>query len=161
LSTDDANRALMGANMQKQAVPLVVPEAPTSAPGVEARAARDAGDVVPLRRERALITEVSGDQIVIEYKSGRRTGSVTPSAAKFYRLGEVPPLQPEHLDQPEGAGRRGQKVANGDLLADGPSTHNGELALGKNLLVAFMPWEGYNYRGRHHPLPAPRARRRA
>ena len=142
---DDANRALMGANMQKQAVPLVVPEAPYIGTGVEARAARDAGDV--------LLAE--GDGTVVEVSGRPRHGRVRPGPEGPARhdarpqglpAGQVPPVQPEHLHQPEASlVDEGQTVAAGDVLADGPSTHNGELALGKNLLVAFMPWEGYNY----------------
>jgi DNA-directed RNA polymerase subunit beta len=141
---DDANRALMGANMQKQAVPLVVPEAPYIGTGVEARAARDAGDVV-LSEGEGTITEVSGDQIVIEYKSGQKDRLGHTLGRKIYRLAKFRRSNQNTSINQKVLVEEGQKVANGDLLADGPSTHNGELALGKNLLVAFMPWEGYNY----------------
>ena len=140
---DDANRALMGANMQKQAVPLVVPEAPYIGTGVEARAARDAGDVV-LAEGDGTVIEVSGDQVSSSTGPARRTVSGT-ARAQDLPPGQVPPVQPEHLHQPEVLVDEGAAGDAGDLLADGPSTHNGELALGKNLLVAFMPWEGYNY----------------
>ncbi len=141
---DDANRALMGANMQKQAVPLVVPEAPYVGTGVEARAARDAGDVVlaegeGTRHRRLRRPDHGRVQGRCEGRRGRRARQEDLPAE------QVPPLQPEHRDQPEGHRRGGPQGAAGDLLADGPATHNGELALGKNLLVAFMPWEGYNY----------------
>ena len=141
---DDANRALMGANMQKQAVPLVVPEAPYIGTGVEARAARDAGDVL-LAEGNGTVTEISGDSITVEYASGQKDRLGTALGPQGLPPVQVPPLQPEHLHQPPHAGDRGAERRAGDLLADGPSTHNGELALGKNLLVAFMPWEGYNY----------------
>ncbi len=141
---DDANRALMGANMQKQAVPLVVPEAPYIGTGVEARAAKDAGDVV-LAEGSGTVVEVTGDHVVVEYKAGQRDrygidlGRRTYRLAKFRRSNQNTSINQKVLVD------EGQQVAQGDVLADGPSTHNGELALGKNLLVAFMPWEGYNY----------------
>ncbi len=132
---DDANRALMGANMQKQAVPLVVPEAPYVGTGIEARAARDAGDVV-LAEASGTVTEVSGDRITVDYDGRGRT---TYRLNKFRRSNQDTSINQKALVN------EGDRVAEGDLLADGPGTHNGELALGKNLLVAFMPWEGYNY----------------
>jgi DNA-directed RNA polymerase subunit beta len=141
---DDANRALMGANMQKQAVPLVVPEAPYIGTGVEARAAKDAGDVV-LAEGSGTVVEVTGDHVVVEYKpnqrdrNGHELGRRTYRLAKFRRSNQNTCMNQKVLVD------EGQQVAVGDVLADGPSTHNGELALGKNLLVAFMPWEGYNY----------------
>ena len=136
LEHDDANRALMGANMQKQAVPLVRAEAPYIGTGVEARAARDAADMI-IAEDDGTVTEVDGDP---SPSSTRRTGK------KVYQLAQVRALEPGHLHQPEAASsREGDKVKKGDILADGPSTDNGELALGKNLLVAFMPWEGYNF----------------
>ncbi len=141
---DDANRALMGANMQKQAVPLVVPEAPYIGTGVEARAAQDAGDVIVAEGEGTVV-EVSGEHIIVDYRSqakdrfGRELGRKTYRLAKFRRSNQNTCInQKAVVDE-------GQAVGVGDLLADGPATHNGELALGKNLLVAFMPWEGYNY----------------
>lgn len=135
LEHDDANRALMGANMQKQAVPLVRAEAPYIGTGVEVRAARDAADMVTAEDEGTVL-EVSGDQITVEYKtSGRKVHRLL----KFRRsnqdtcINQLPRV------------REGQRVHKGDVLADGPSTDMGELALGKNLLVALMPWEGYNF----------------
>ncbi len=141
---DDANRALMGANMQKQAVPLVVPEAPYIGTGVEARAAKDAGDVL-LAEGSGTVTEVTGEHVVVEYAAGQRDrlgmdlGRRTYRLAKFKRSNQNTCINQKILVD------EGQKVVAGDVLADGPSTHSGELALGKNLLVAFMPWEGYNY----------------
>ncbi|HET9769920.1 MAG TPA: DNA-directed RNA polymerase subunit beta, partial [Acidimicrobiia bacterium] len=135
LEHDDANRALMGANMQKQAVPLVRAEAPFIGTGVEERAARDAADMI-LAEDAGTVTEVDGREIAVEYaKLGRRV----------YKL-----LKFERSNQDTSINQKarvveGQKVKKGDLLADGPSTDKGELALGKNLLVAFMPWEGYNF----------------
>ena len=142
---DDANRALMGANMQKQAVPLVVPEAPYIGTGVEARAAQDAGDVI-LSEGDGVVTEVSGSHVVVEYKPGQKdrfTGSElgrrTYRLAKFRRSNQNTSINQKVLVD------EGQEITAKDVLADGPATHNGELALGKNLLVAFMPWEGYNF----------------
>jgi DNA-directed RNA polymerase subunit beta len=141
---DDANRALMGANMQKQAVPLLVPEAPYIGTGVEARAAKDAGEVV-VAEGKGRVVEVSGDKITVEYESGQtdRNGralkSVVYPLAKFRRSNQNTCINHKSVV------KEGDKVEAGDVLADGPSTHNGELALGKNLLVAFMPWEGYNF----------------
>ena len=137
LEHDDANRALMGANMQKQAVPLVRAEAPYIGTGVEARAARDAADMVLAdgRRHGHRGRRRPHHRRVQDARAARSTGSL-----KFRAV------EPGHLHQPEAAAsREGDKVKKGDILADGPSTDNGELALGKNLLVAFMPWEGYNF----------------
>jgi DNA-directed RNA polymerase subunit beta len=135
LEHDDANRALMGANMQRQAVPLLRPEAPFIGTGVEARAARDAGDVL-LAEDDGTVTEVTGDHITVEYE---RRGRVVYRLQKFRRSNQGTCInQKPRVDV-------GDKVVAGTVLADGPSTHNGDLALGKNLLVAFMPWEGYNY----------------
>jgi DNA-directed RNA polymerase subunit beta len=141
---DDANRALMGANMQKQAVPLVVPEAPYIGTGVEARAARDAGDVV-LAEGNGTVTEISGDSITVDYGSGQKDRYGTALGRKVYRLSKFRRSNQNTCINHRTLVAEGQSVNTGDLLADGPSTHNGELALGKNLLVAFMPWEGYNY----------------
>ena len=141
---DDANRALMGANMQKQAVPLVVPEAPYIGTGVEGRAARDAGDVIVAEGE-GTVTEVSGDQIVVEYRSGQKDRVGQTLGRRIYRLAKFRRSNQNTCINQKPLVDEGDKVVTGDLLADGPSTHNGELALGKNLLVAFMPWEGYNY----------------
>jgi DNA-directed RNA polymerase subunit beta len=141
---DDANRALMGANMQKQAVPLVVPEAPYIGTGVEARAARDAGDVV-LAEAEGTVVEVSGEAITVEYKAGAKDRLGVDLGRKVYRLAKFRRSNQNTAINQKVIVEEGQKVTRGEVLADGPSTHNGELALGKNLLVAFMPWEGYNY----------------
>ena len=141
---DDANRALMGANMQKQAVPLLVSEAPFIGTGVEARAAQDAGEVI-IAAGAGRVTEISGNQVVVEYKPGQKDrfgaelGKKTYPVAKFRRSNQNTCINQKVLVD------EGDAVETGDVIADGPSTHNGELALGKNLLVAFMPWEGYNY----------------
>jgi DNA-directed RNA polymerase subunit beta len=135
LEHDDANRALMGANMQRQAVPLVRAEAPYIGTGVEARAARDGGEMV-IAEDDGTVTSVSADSITVEYKkSGRRVYRLQ----KFRRSN-----QDTCINQRPLVGE-GARVKEGDVLADGPSTDHGELALGKNLLCAFMPWEGYNF----------------
>ena len=141
---DDANRALMGANMQKQAVPLVVPEAPYVGTGVEGRAAKDAGDVI-LAEGSGVISEVSGESIVVEYSPGQADRLGRPLGRKVYRLSKFQRSNQNTCINQKVVVDPGQSVEMGDLLADGPATNNGELALGKNLLVAFMPWEGYNY----------------
>jgi DNA-directed RNA polymerase subunit beta len=135
LEHDDANRALMGANMQKQAVPLVRAEAPYIGTGVEARAARDAADMV-VALDDGVATEVSGDLITVEY---RKLGKRVYKLHKFERSNQDTCInqKPRVVE--------GGSFKKGDILADGPSTDNGELALGKNLLTAFMPWEGYNF----------------
>ena len=125
----------MGANMQKQAVPLVRAEAPYVGTGIEAKAARDAADMI-LAEDDGTIVEIDGDHLVIEYKTGRRKHE---RLLKFERSNQDTSINQKPLV------REGDRVKKGDVLADGPSTDNGELALGKNLLVAFMPWEGYNF----------------
>jgi len=135
LEHDDANRALMGANMQRQAVPLLRSTAPFIGTGVEERAARDAGDVI-LAADDGSVLEVSGDAVVVDY---RKLGKTTHRLLKFRRSNQGTCINQKPLVD------RGDLVKQGDVLADGPSTHLGELALGKNLLVAFMPWEGHNY----------------
>ena len=135
LEHDDANRALMGANMQRQAVPLIRSEAPYIGTGIEARAARDAADMI-LAEDEGVITDVTGESITAEYKTN---GKRVHRLAKFRRSN-----QDTCINQKPRVSE-GDRVAKGAILADGPSTDTGELALGKNLLVAFMPWEGYNF----------------
>jgi DNA-directed RNA polymerase subunit beta len=135
LEHDDANRALMGANMQRQAVPLVRAEAPYIGTGIEARCAYDAADMV-LAEDDGTVVELDGDHMVLDYK---KLGQKTIRLKTFERSNQDSCI----TQKPRVA--EGDKVKAGQLLADGPSTDNGELALGKNLLVAFMPWEGYNF----------------
>ncbi|HET7235849.1 MAG TPA: DNA-directed RNA polymerase subunit beta, partial [Actinomycetota bacterium] len=135
LEHDDANRALMGANMQRQAVPLLRSEAPIVGTGVEFRAAVDAGDVV-LAEEAGEVEDVSADDIVIR----ERTGNLrTYKLLKFRRSNQGTSLNQKPLVT------EGDKVAKNQVIADGPSTEAGEMALGRNLVVAYMPWEGHNY----------------
>ena len=135
LEHDDANRALMGANMQRQAVPLIRAEAPYVGTGMELRAGRDGADLL-LALDDGTVTEVSGRGITVQYNT---LGKKRYNLAKFRRSN-----QDTCINQVVRV-REGQKVNKGDLMVDGPSTDLGELALGKNLLVALMPWEGYNF----------------
>ena len=141
---DDANRALMGANMQKQAVPLVRPEAPYIGTGVEARAARDAGDVL-LSEGEGTVVEVSGEHVTVDYVPGQFDRLDNPLGRKVYHLAKFRRSNQNTCLNQRIVVDEGDAVVKNDVLADGPSTRNGELGLGKNLLVAFMPWEGYNY----------------
>ncbi|MBT8248738.1 MAG: DNA-directed RNA polymerase subunit beta [Acidimicrobiia bacterium] len=136
LEHDDANRALMGSNMQRQAVPLLHAEAPLVGTGVEQRAAYDSGEMV-IAEADGEVTEVSGIEVVVKESSNNRKRSYP--LKKFVRSN-----QGTNLNQ-KAVVIEGDKVKAGDVLADGPSTDLGELALGKNLLVAFMPWEGHNF----------------
>ncbi|MDQ3642886.1 MAG: DNA-directed RNA polymerase subunit beta, partial [Actinomycetota bacterium] len=135
LEHDDANRALMGSNMQRQAVPLVRAEAPYIGTGVEDRAARDAADLVQAVDDGEVMS-VSGDSITVEYKKEGR---------KVYRLAKFRRSNQDTCINQRPRVVEGETVRKGTILADGPSTDHGELALGKNMLVAFMPWEGYNF----------------
>ena len=134
LEHNDANRALMGANMQRQAVPLMIPQAPLVGTGVEYRAAIDTGDVVMSRSDGAVI-DVDAETIVVEGKGTREEYNLT----KFMRSNQGTLIHQKPVV------KLGDKVAKGTVLADGSSTDGGELALGANLLVAFMPFEGYNF----------------
>jgi len=135
LEHDDANRALMGANMQRQAVPLVRSEAPLVGTGMELRAAVDAGEVI-VTDVSGVIEEVSADFVTVMADDGKRS---TYRMRKFARSNQgTCTNQRPIVDE-------GQRVEAGQVLADGPCTENGEMALGKNLLVAIMPWEGHNY----------------
>ncbi len=135
LENDDANRALMGSNMQRQAVPLLVPEAPIIGTGMEFKAAQDSG-VVLLAKEGGTVERVSGDEIVVVdgHKERHRY-----HLSKFARSN-----QGTCINQRPRV-KAGDEVKAGDLLADGPSTEQGEIGLGRNVLIGFMTWEGYNY----------------
>ena len=135
LEHDDANRALMGANMQRQAVPLVRSEAPLVGTGMELRAAIDAGDVV-VADKAGVIEEVSADYITVMADDGTRH---TYRMRKFARSNHGTCANQRPIVD------GGERVEAGQVIADGPCTDNGEMALGKNLLVAIMPWEGHNY----------------
>ncbi|MGW6129445.1 DNA-directed RNA polymerase subunit beta [Cellulomonas sp. NPDC055163] len=135
LEHDDANRALMGANMQRQAVPLVRSEAPLVGTGMERRAAVDAGDVI-VATKAGVVTEVSADLITVANDDATTS---TYRVAKFRRSNQGTSYNQRVLVD------HGARVEPGSVLADGPATDEGELALGRNLLVAFMSWEGHNY----------------
>lgn len=136
LEHDDANRALMGSNMQRQAVSCLIPERPIIGTGMEAKSARDSGQVI-LAMEDGEVVSVAGDKVtIVEDKSGKKREY---PLLKFLRTNSGTCIN----QTPRVA--KGQKVKAGDLLADGASTEMGELALGQNMLVAFMSWDGYNY----------------
>jgi len=148
LEHDDANRALMGSNMQRQAVPLLYTDAPLVGTGLEKKAAKDSGAVITAKRGGEIV-HVTAEEIVVD------TGSVAPGKGdqplaklaqfdryrlkKFWRTNQDTAINQRPLVS------KGQKVKSGKIIADGPSTDCGELALGRNVLVAFMPWYGYNY----------------
>jgi DNA-directed RNA polymerase subunit beta len=138
LEHDDANRALMGANMQRQAVPVLRPTAPYIGTGVEDRAARDAGDLI-LAQGSGRVLDVTGDTITVEYETGAKKGRTIYRLAKFRRSNQGTCINQKPVVSP------GDVIKENDVLADGPSTQDGELALGKNLLVAFMSWKGHNF----------------
>ena len=135
LEHNDANRALMGANMQRQAVPLMITEAPLVGTGIERRAAVDTGDVV-VSRTPGTVAAVDADHIIVEDPQGE---------LEHYELHKFTRSNQGTLIHQKPIVRKGQAVEHGDVLADGSSTDNGELALGSNMLVAFMSWEGYNF----------------
>ena len=137
LEHDDANRALMGANMQRQAVPLIRAEAPYIGTGVEARAARDGADLI-LAKDDGVVESITGATIVVKYEN-------LPKREHEHKLSKFLRSNQDTCINQVVRVKEGQKISKGDLLADGPSTDEGELALGKNLLVALMPWEGYNF----------------
>jgi len=136
LEHDDANRALMGSNMQRQAVPLVKTEAPYVGTGMEENVARDSGEAL-ISNVSGTVEEVSGDEIVVKEEGTNKKHRY--EVLKFKRSNQATSWNQKPLV------RVGTKVKPGDVLADGPSTQGGELALGKNLLVGYMPWDGYNF----------------
>ncbi|MGL4392809.1 MAG: DNA-directed RNA polymerase subunit beta [Fusobacteriaceae bacterium] len=142
LEHDDANRALMGSNMQRQAVPLLKAEAPFIGTGLERKVAMDSGAVV-IAKEDGIVTYVDASKIIID--SGKTKEKAKSSSLKTYRM-----LNFERSNQAMCLHQTplvdvGDKVSAGDIIADGPATKGGDLALGRNILMAFMPWEGYNF----------------
>ena len=135
LEHDDAKRALMGANMQRQAVPLMITESPDVGTGIEYRAAKDSGILV-LAEDDGVVEKVTSDSITVKYKDGRK---VTHKLRKFKRTNGGTCINQKPIV------KKGEEVKKGEAIADGPSTKNGEMALGKNVLIAFSTWEGYNY----------------
>lgn len=138
LEHDDANRALMGSNMQRQAVSCIQPQAPLVGTGLEDKAAADSGQVI-LAKEAGTVVEVDASKVVVKYEDGSKNKKREYILQNFVKsngytcMNQIPRVN------------RGQKVEAGDLLADGASTENGEIALGQNILTALMSWEGYNF----------------
>ena len=135
LENDDANRALMGSNMQCQAVPLLTTDSPIVGTGIEHKIAKDSGSAV-LTKEDGVVEKVAADQIVIKGDSGIRH---THKLIKFARSNQSCCINYRPIV------KEGERVKRNDIIADGPAMDNGELALGKNILIGFMTWEGYNY----------------
>ena len=135
LDHDDANRALMGANMQRQAVPLLRTESPIVATGMEYKAAVDSG-TIPLAEGDGVVTRVTAREVVVQYDNGEEKNY---HLTKFLRSNQSTCINMRPIVD------LGERVKKGDVLADGPSTDKGEIALGKNALIGFMTWEGYNY----------------
>ncbi len=145
LEHDDANRALMGANMQRQSVPLLVAEAPLVGTGMEGVTARDSGAVI-LARRNGVVDSVDSERIIIRVEGehhptqlSREVGSDIYQLTKFKRSNQNTCINQKPIVQ------HGDRVLKGQVIADGPCTEQGELALGRNVLVAFMPWRGYNF----------------
>ncbi|MFI3167716.1 MAG: DNA-directed RNA polymerase subunit beta [Bacillota bacterium] len=135
LENDDTNRALMGSNMQRQAVPLLKPEAPCVATGVEAKIAMDSGVMIVAKKD-GVVLNVSADMVKVKYDDGEICEYETQ---KFIRSNQGTCVNQKPVVNV------GERVAKGSVLCDGPSTQNGELALGRNIMIGFMEWEGYNY----------------
>ncbi len=135
LENDDANRALMGSNMQRQAVPLIKPQSPIIGTGIEYKAAKDSGTVL-LARNAGTVEKVAANEIVIRTKSGKKD---VYKLLKYIRSNQGTCINQRPIV------RKGDVLEKGDVIADGPSTDTGEIALGKNILIGFMTWEGYNY----------------
>ena len=135
LEHDDVKRSLMGSNMQRQAVPLLITESPIVGTGIEYRAAKDSGITVVAKNE-GIVEKVSGDEIIVRNKN---------NVLDKYKLRKFKRTNGGTCINQRPVVAKGEKVKEGEILADGPSTQNGEMALGKNVLIAFMTWEGYNY----------------
>src|SRR6185437_1919782 len=141
LENDDANRALMGSNMQRQAVPLIQSDAPLVGTGMEGVVARDSGATVVARRT-GVVEQIDGTRIVI--RATEETDPTKPGV-DIFRLSKFQRSNQNTCINQRPLVRVGDKIVAGDIIADGPSTDLGELALGRNVLVAFMPWNGYNF----------------
>ncbi|MCC7176295.1 MAG: DNA-directed RNA polymerase subunit beta [Bryobacterales bacterium] len=145
LENDDANRALMGSNMQRQAVPLLRAETPYVGTGMEAVTARDSGAVVICKRS-GLVDSVDSERIIVRVEGNIHEGQLSREVgADIYQLIKFKRSNQNTCINQKPIVQQGQRVRKGDVLADGPCTDNGELALGRNVLVAFMPWRGYNF----------------
>ena len=135
LENDDANRALMGSNMQRQAVPLIKADSPIVGTGIEYKAARDSG-VCVIARNTGVVDKVSANEIIIKANNGKKD---VYKLLKYMRSNQGTCLNQRPIV------RKGEIIEKGDIIADGPSTDTGEIALGRNILIGFMTWEGYNY----------------
>jgi len=145
LENDDANRALMGSNMQRQAVPLLRAEAPFVGTGMERVTARDSGAVVICKRS-GIVDSVDSERIIVRVEGNIQEGQLSREVgADIYQLTKFKRSNQNTCISQKPIVLKGQKVKKGDVLADGPCTEVGELALGRNVLVAFMPWRGYNF----------------
>jgi DNA-directed RNA polymerase subunit beta len=145
LENDDANRALMGSNMQRQAVPLLRAEAPFVGTGMERVTARDSGAVVICKRS-GIVDSVDSERIIVRVEGSAHEGQMSREVgADIYQLTKFKRSNQNTCINQKPIVRQGQRVKKGDVLADGPCTESGELALGRNVLVAFMPWRGYNF----------------
>ncbi len=148
LEHDDANRALMGSNMQRQAVPLLRTEAPVVGTGLEGKVARDSGAIIAAKRA-GVVEQVSADGIVVKFDRGKTERKIVDfsdaSGVDHYKITKFKRSNQDTCINQRPLVREGDRVEAGDALADGAATSHGELALGANVLVAFMPWGGYNY----------------
>ena len=144
LSHDDANRALMGSNMQRQSVPLVNPEAPIVGTGMEHKLVEDSGIVV-LARRAGTVMNADAERIIIKADSMDNTGDFSEIGADLYELKKFRRSNQNTLINQKPLVKPGDRVEAGQVLCDGPASERGELALGRNILAAFMPWRGYNY----------------
>ena len=144
LEHDDANRALMGANMQRQAVPLLRPEAPVVGTGMEYPAAKDSGAVVVAQRG-GIVESVTADRIIIRSSDGKGEDGGADSGVDIYSLVKFRRSNQNTCITQKPIVSKGERIAKGQVIADGPATQNGELALGQNVLTAFMVWGGYNF----------------
>jgi len=141
LENDDANRALMGSNMMRQAVPLIQAESPLVGTGVEKVVAVDSGVTIVANRD-GIVDKIDGKRIVVRVTEKIKT---TESGVDIYTLQKFQRSNQSTCINQRPLVKVGDKVSKGDIIADGPSTHFGELGLGRNVVVAFMPWRGYNF----------------
>jgi DNA-directed RNA polymerase subunit beta len=145
LEHDDANRALMGSNMQRQAVPLIFPEAPRVGTGMEGKCAYDSGVLVKARRSGTVLRVTAGEVTIKPDNKAAPGPQTTAEGLDVYRFAKYQRTNQDTCYNQRPVVKLGEKVAAGQVIADGPATRDGELALGRNILVGFMPWNGYNY----------------
>ena len=141
LENDDANRALMGSNMMRQAVPLLKPEAPLVGTGIESDVALDSGVTIVAKRH-GVVDKIDGKRIVVKATDVK---DLSQSAVDIYNLSKFKRSNQNTCINQKPLVKVGDQIKRGDIIADGPATKLGELALGKNVTVAFMPWQGYNF----------------